>query len=481
VRLRVLFIHYHLRPGGVTRVILDQIKAIKEFADTAIIIGEEPQVRVNCPYRVVSPISYDRDRRDNLKPTEIAELIIKEAQSIWSGGPDIIHVHNPTLGKNKDFLEVLFLLEEKNRSLLLQIHDFAEDGRPGGYSSHPYPHDVHYAVINSRDYGILLKSGLQEDGLHYLPNAIHPLPISDNIKRDLYLYPVRAIRRKNVGEAILLSLFIKEGCHVGITLEPTSRIDTVCYNNWIHFSRERGLRVKYALGLSNKFEDIVSRALLFITTSVKEGFGFSFLEPWTAMRMVSGRLIPDVCSDFIEKNIILDSFYNSIKIPLEMIDVSSFENIWIDCYKNILAAYGIKCSDVEAREALSDLYVEDTLDYSYLNEELQMEVIENLQKNKKKLEKFLDLNPFFKKNSDFNNGYTGDVFDEVVKHNREVVLKEYSIEKYSRRLRDIYENVLNYRVSQSINKKKLLDAFLKPENQYLLLCEKSAGLNSSFA
>lgn len=477
MRYRIVFVHHHLRPGGVSRVIIDQINSLEGIAEVAVITGEEPQVEIKCPYRILPPIGYDRDRVDSIKPSEISELLIKETRSFWKNPPDIIHVHNPTLGKNKDFLEVLSRLKEKKQNLLLQIHDFSEDGRPGGYSPDPYPADCHYAVINRRDYRILLKSGLNGEGLHYLPNAIHPLPVVSGNKRDLYLYPVRAIRRKNVGEALLLSLFIREGCYVGITLEPTSKLDTLCYRNWIRFSREKGLKVKFALGLKSSFEDVISRALVFITTSIKEGFGFSFLEPWTANRMVSGRLIREVCSDFLEMGINLNSFYRSINVPLDMIDITAFEDKWVNCYKKMLEDFGIEYNEREVYDAIPVLYKDGTIDYGYLSEDIQMEVIENIMKDRKKSEKFLDLNPFLRRNSDFNRGYDNRSFYDMVAHNREVILREYSIDRYRKRLLDTYDRVLNQPVEQSINKKRLLEVFIKPENQYLLLCEESAGFN----
>jgi hypothetical protein len=60
----------------------------------------------------------------------------------------------------------------------------------------------------------------------------------------------------------------------------------------------------------------MNSAICVITTSVKEGFGFSFLEPWTAGRTVIGRRIDYVCKDFEEAGVRFDKLYSEIKIPL---------------------------------------------------------------------------------------------------------------------------------------------------------------------
>lgn len=56
--------------------------------------------------------------------------------------------------------------------LFLQLHDFAEDGRPLAYFPDEYVPDCHYGVINSRDYSIFLKAGFKKDGLHKIFNIV---------------------------------------------------------------------------------------------------------------------------------------------------------------------------------------------------------------------------------------------------------------------------------------------------------------------
>jgi hypothetical protein len=58
-------------------------------------------------------------------------------------------------------IKILKSLQKRGVNLFLQIHDFAEDGRPFDYFADEYPADCHNGVINQRDYEILLAAGLK--------------------------------------------------------------------------------------------------------------------------------------------------------------------------------------------------------------------------------------------------------------------------------------------------------------------------------
>ena len=95
-------------------------------------------------------------------------------------------------------------------------------GRPGNYRSlqevysraYPTGRRIHYAALNQRDQGFLAHL-LKNSGspVHLLANAVPPSPPlqsskeghTSNLPENLILYPVRAVRRKNLGELALLS------------------------------------------------------------------------------------------------------------------------------------------------------------------------------------------------------------------------------------------------------------------------------------
>jgi len=463
--MRIAFIHHHLRPGGVTRVITEQIRSLENICDFLVICGEKPGQPVSFPVIVIPSLAYDRDRSDRATPVDTANAIMDAACSFWKNEADIFHIHNPTLGKNADFVSVIKALQSMNAALLLQIHDFAEDGRPQNYRGEEYPKNCHYAVLNSRDYNILKKCGLKKEGLHLLPNPVRPLKVQKSSNTDTVLYPVRAIRRKNIGEAVLVSLFLPPGKRIGITLEPTGAIDRRSYAGWRSFVDDYNLYVSFRLGIGTDFDELIAKSSSIITTSIKEGFGFSFLEPWTAKKMLYGRLLPDICSDFISNNINLSHLYSRLAVNTEFFDIEYFRKKWKKCYTAKMEQYGLPLSYDSIRRFFSSLFINDTVDFGYLNEKLQKQVIVSILEKPENKRNMLDLNPFLSNIDELS------AAEEYIESNRSAVKQQYSLEKNRERLMYVYNQVRRSTVVQAIDRIKLLFAFNTPERSQLLLCD----------
>jgi glycosyltransferase involved in cell wall biosynthesis len=469
--MRVVFVHHHLRTGGVSRVIAQQIRSLGDDVQVLVVLGEPPPQNPPFPFSVVSQIAYDRDRKTRVRPKIIADEIMKRVKSHWKGEADLFHFHNPTLGKNRELISAIKMLQYSGQRLLLQIHDFAEDGRPLNYCEEQYPADCHYAVLNKRDYRILLRSGLKPEGLHLLPNPVVPPTgeVPQKKRKEFVLYPVRAIRRKNIGEAVFLSLFLRDNERVGVTLEPTASVDCKSYDDWRIFVKEKKLNVRFGLGIESSFEEVLGLTRCMITTSIKEGFGYCFLEPWTCRRMLFGRLIKDICSDFTGNGIDLGHLYERIAVPLSCIDADGFFSIWKRCYKERLLKYGLDASASEIEKGLQSLAPDGSIDFGLLSERYQREALIELLKNRKVRKKILDLNPFLIGFSSITG--TGD----IILRNRSVVEERYSLENCKMRLLDIYGKVTGSEVSHSIDKRVVLEAFNTPDKSHLLLCDSAYG------
>ncbi|UCB47276.1 MAG: glycosyltransferase family 1 protein [Spirochaetota bacterium] len=469
--MRIVFIHHHLRTGGVTRVISQQIRSLGDEVQVLVVVGEPPSHTPPFPFAVVSQIAYDRDRKTRADPKNIADTIVKKTRSHWKGEADLFHIHNPTLGKNRDLITAIKLLQSSGYRLLLQIHDFAEDGRPQNYCDEQYPDDCHYAVLNKRDYAILMRSGLKPEGLHHIPNPVVP-PVSEvrqENKKEIVLYPVRAIRRKNIGEAVLLSLFLRNKEGVGVTLEPTGSLDCRSYNDWKVFVKEKNLKVRFGLGIDSTYEEVLGSTRCMITTSIKEGFGYCFLEPWVCQKMLFGRLLKDICDDFTSNGVDLGHLYERIAIPLSLIDKRGFFSMWKQCYRERLLKYGLEANDSKIDGGLQSLTRDGCIDFGILNENNQRKVVDRLLKNKGVREKILDMNPFLIEFTSFKDT------EDTIQRNRSVVEEHYSLENCKERLLDIYKKVLDTRIKHGIDKRVVLEAFNTPDMSHLLLCDSAYG------
>ena len=462
--MKVVFIHYHLKPGGVTTVLKHQIEAVQTFGEALVITGEAPPEPLSAPFRIIPSLSYDTVRVDADSPKQIAAAVSSAIHETWADGCDLIHIHNPTLNKNKDLLHVIELLQKENASLFLQIHDFAEEGRPHVYYQQAYPHHCHYGVINTRDYGFLIDSGLQEKGLHYIPNAVstEPAEVGDSSLEDCILYPVRAIRRKNLGEVLFLSMLLPAELPLRVTLPPNSPADFTPYRYWQKQVRHYGLNVEFESGIKHEFQQLYRSARFILTTSIMEGFGFSFLEPWLSGKMVWGRLLPAICAGFIKEGIDLSHLYLHIMVPTEWAGRSDLCLSIRQTMESSYAAYGLCVPSSKIEKALTHIEQQDCIDFGTLSEFFQTRILDSMNNNPQAIDRLVKLNPFL---ADIG---VKPVKQQIISQNAAIIGSRVSKGRYTQRLNHLYQKMVQTKVRHRIDKHRLLLLFLETDLHNLL-------------
>lgn len=463
--MKIAFIHYHLKTGGVSTVMRQQIEAVQDCCETLVLTGELPDRRFPADVEHIPELTYSDRYKVDVDPEHVAEKIYRAIHSKWHQGCDVVHVHNPTLAKNIHFLNILKALQGKNnQKLFLQIHDFAEDGRPHVYFHDAYPVDCHYGVINSRDYNFLLKSGLKKQGVHKIFNTIKPLEtVPDAVmEKNSVLYPVRAIRRKNIGEAILLTQFFRNEETLNITQPPNSPMDIRCYSIWKQFVDECHLKVNFEVGLRHEFKELVGSSKFLLTTSINEGFGFSFLEPWTAGKLLWGRRLPYICHDFEQHGIRLNHLYTQLRIPVDWLGKNKLFTKWKHCVIKTCSDFSCTIASESIADHFKATIKDGTIDFGLLNETFQRMVIRRIRSSKSSHRQLITLNPFLSQ--------PGKVPDEtdLVHHNKQIVERNYTTERYRDTLMNIYATVVKHRIRHGIDKKKLMWLFFNLDNFSLL-------------
>lgn len=461
--MRIVMVHYHLKPGGVTSVIRRQAEAFSRRGEVLVVCGEPPETDFPAPVVVVPGLAYDLDRDPGWSAAETADRICEAIAGRWSGGCDLVHVHNPTLAKNRLLPEVLDRLQRRGLRLLLHIHDFAEDARPAAYSPAPYPADCHYAVLNRRDRKNLLAAGLDPEGVHLLPNEVAAPPPGNpqTPPGGHVLYPVRAIRRKNIGEAVLLSLFMPPGVHLALTLPPNSPADRDAYRLWQDFVRRHRLAMRWEVGLRQDFGTLVQTARFLITTSIAEGFGFAFLEPWRAGKWLSGRRLAAVCDDFSENGVELDHLYTALRVPTAWLDRRQWGHRWQAAVTAARTAFGRRPDPEAARAAFQRLADAECIDFGLLDEPLQAGIVQRCVKNASDRDHLARLNPTLR----FMAPSAGSASRMAT--NAAAVARHYGGDAIGRRLRAVYRATQNP-IRQAVDKARLLDCFLDLDRFSLL-------------
>ncbi len=467
-RLAVAVIHYHLRPGGVTRVVERAVEALDGKAEVLVLGGEAP-----APGDALTPITepfpslgYSEEKLPEAE--KLAEDLRFTARSLLGRDPDIWHIHNHSLGKNSFTPQLAWHLANAGCRLLLQPHDFAEDGRPENYRLlrnhlgdeldnilYPRADHVWYAPINYRDKAFLEGIGLSN--VHELPNAVtaHE-PREGGSGSKTILYPARAIRRKNMGEFLLWSLLAPEGYTFQSTLAPQNPVWQGYYNEWVAFARELNLPVEFDAGRKHDFAGLVQNAEALMSTSIAEGFGLAFLEPWLEGKMLIGRKLPEITTDFEEEGLDLSTLYATLAIPLEWAGEAEFFQALEVAMQASYAAYSKPWKPEYLEQAKAALVVDGKVDFGILDEPLQRNVIRHFVDHPSDR----DLLPPFSLSPAL----------PLIEHNREIVKERYSLEAYGERLLDIYQQLADTQPGKvtSANADALLDEFLQPERFNLL-------------
>lgn len=470
MKKKIVFIHFHFRTGGVTTVVKQQVEAVKNQCDILVLSGEFRDLSFPVPTLHIPGLGYyDGPSKNHFyDPQQVAESVIEAIHSRFNGKCDIIHVHNPLISKNVIFIEILNRLKKEGNNLFLQVHDFAEDGRPTVYFyDSKYISNCHYGAVNLRDYQFLLDSGLTKQGLHLIPNQVNVFNFNKHkdkvyYDRQIVLYPVRARRRKNIGEAILLSLFFKNDEALCITLPPESSDDIESYIGWKKFVKTNDLPVEFDKGLQNDFEKLLFSAKILVTTSITEGFGFSFLEPWMAGKFLYGRKLENICLDFEKNGLDFNNLYTKFYVPLEWIEKEIFFERWRACVLKNCETYNYNLNKKDIAAFFKKITENECIDFGLLDESFQKNVISVVLNCDSKKERLVELNPKILIPEDLSDK------NELIKNNMNVLTEKYSKAVYRKRLIDIYSKVAKNKVSHEIDKKILLSGFFNLEEFSLL-------------
>lgn len=454
--LCLAIVHYHLRRGGVASVIARAAAALDgRAAHLVVLSGEAPDDA--WPFasrvRVVEGLAYDNaPAADGGEP--LADRMEEAARDALGGPPDVWHVHNHALGKNPAVTRAVRCLAGRGRPLLLHIHDFAEDGRPANYRRladalgggdagalsrwlYPIAPHVHYALLNGRDVRLLGAAGIPGDRVHFLPN---PAAAGDDIGEPLppwrgggrlFLYPTRAIRRKNLGEFLLWAAMATRdgGDRFATTLAPRNPEQRRFYEPWAALSERLRLPVALAVneGRNAPLADLARPAFALATTSVAEGFGLAFLEPWLFGRPVVGRNLPEVTAGIEAAGVDLSSLYDRLDVPGDWIGLDSLRRRAGATLGRYLEAYGRACTAADVDRAIGAWVRRGRVDFGRLGEPFQQQVIEKVCDSPSAAG---EIEPPALAADDIDGGR--------VAANRRVIRREFGLERYGRRLLEIY-------------------------------------------
>lgn len=226
-----------------------------------------------------------------------------------------------------------------------------------------------FFVINRNLKEKLIKKGIPAEKISYFSNGIDEtkfnkhltdgevglifdsLGISKKNRKDakILLYPVRVVPRKNIEETILLVYYLRHITGENYSLIISGKIDEsdTLSRDYYEVLKKIIEKVDFpvvfakgALPLNRKYGadggieeygigDLYRASCATIMTSLREGFGYPFLECWFAEKIVIGRRIENVIEDFEKDGLSFKWLYDNFLVSEEDIinaeDEKSFE------------------------------------------------------------------------------------------------------------------------------------------------------------
>jgi len=387
---KICFIHYGIgwRDGinTVVKSLADQIQKQKPNLGLCFLAGQvKEHIIEKASYQEIPELLPKNNNQTKKDILEQAQLIAKKIGQATKG-VKVVVIENPLMGDYHlaaMFGFFIFANEYKTKEtkVFFRIHDFYLDA-PHYYqklkelfSSQEIKGIMQskgvngFLIINHNLKRKLVFQGVPDNKISYLPNGVDLEVFNTNISQEeasqarekigiskqekLLLYPVRVVPRKNIEEAILLIYFIRQITNRNYVLMVTGKVDKcdslsegyyqvlkkirelagfpVIFNRNSHSDPFPLKREYNKEGKIERFSiaDIYQVSETIIMTSLREGFGYPFLECWFAKKSVIGRRIQNVIKDFEKSGLSFEWLYRDFLLnnsdPINIEDEKSFK------------------------------------------------------------------------------------------------------------------------------------------------------------
>ena len=402
--MRVAIVHYHLDPGGVTRVIATASQALTAASIQHVILaggcGVTPQAVLGAsrpealPIHTIPALGY-LTTPGVTTAAQLTASLLTTATAALGAAPDLWHFHNHSLGKNCLIPDVIARLAAAGERLVLQIHDLAEQGRPANYpliadceNLYPFSPRIHYAFLNTRDLSLFTAAGLPAENSSILPTpvAIPSLIPPPAAGPPILFAPIRGIRRKNLGELVFLAALAPAGARIAISRAPRNPAALPVHDTWQKFANSQRLPIAFdvvdrfapAVSAASSFDSWLAHATHLVTTSVSEGFGLPFLEAAALGKPLIGRNLPHLTAAHARHGIRTGHLYDRLLVPADWIDLPILEDYLTADLERTYRAYRRPLSNQTIAATLATIIGGDYFDFGNLPEPLQQAAIERL-------------------------------------------------------------------------------------------------------
>jgi glycosyltransferase involved in cell wall biosynthesis len=420
-----MVIHYHLRPGGVRRVIERSLpllvnKGPKGFSSVTLAVGEragrewEAALGRSLPpdgLRILYEPAFGYFSESRVDPATLRRRIraaLEKALPADTAKETLLWTHNMGLGRNGILSEEISrLTAARGVARLTQHHDFWFENR---WARWPELQQCGYRTLSSvaRAFfggpgGVLTVNRADKEVFErHLPGQAAWLPNPVSLSRPLaktkilalrrtlagvlgdagplWVVPTRMLRRKNLAEAILLTRWLRPEAWL-VTTAGVSSQDERSYARRLEGAARRGAwKVRFGIlhGRGHSLatiDEVVAAAEVLLFTSLQEGFGLPFVEAAAAGKPLIARRLPRVIPDMEALGLKFPQLYEEILIPKNLFDWSGEEKRQRTLWRNWKATLPASCRRKGAGIRVCDQGAEIPVPFSRLTLTAQLEVL----------------------------------------------------------------------------------------------------------
>lgn len=422
----LIVVHYHLRPGGVRRIIelaLPHISSAASHPIDSVILatGEVPDQawretlihsmpRVHVHFLCEPAFRYLSEQKSS------AQVIRSKVFSALEGlagkfppAQTLIWAQNLGLARNLILSDELAKLSARHGlALLSHHHDLWFENRWARWSemrtcgfrslsavaraSFAAKARACHVTINRLDHAVLSKHlGLQAKCLPNLaqrgrrPSRARIRDARNWLRSQLgddgpiWMFPTRFLRRKNLAEAVLLTRWLRPEAWFVTTAGVSSREEQNYARRLATASLRGKWRVRFRI-LDGKtsappIEDVAVASEVMMLTSAQEGFGLPYLEAAAFEKPLIARHLPNVVPDLLEFGFVFPHLYEEILIAPDLLDWKSERarqrKLW-QAWKSSMPSL---CRRLARRPTLLDLPSRQPVPFSRLTLTGQLEVL----------------------------------------------------------------------------------------------------------
>jgi len=392
--LKLVIVHYHLRPGGIRRVIeLATPHLARQFngaIDTvAIACGEANDRKWNACFRerlsgtpvefVIEP-AFNYLSEQTRSPRALSQLMRAAFARIFAGEPSkscLVWAHNLGIGRNLVLTrELTSVCSARGIPLVAHHHDWWFDNRwsrwremrragfrtlrAAAWTIFPPAAGVRHVAINQVDAEILSRHFAKRAG--WLPNLTEPAPappaarvraaknwLDQELADDapVWLLPCRLLRRKNIAEALLLTRWLRSEAWLVTTGGVSSAHEQSYANRLAAAAKQHGWQLRLGILQGDEQDnpdvnDLLAASEVVLLTSIQEGFGLATLEAAAARRPLIARALPNIAPDLQKLGFRFPQCYSELLIdprlfdwPTESRRQQKLFNAWKNCLPEV--------------------------------------------------------------------------------------------------------------------------------------------------